>query len=57
MANQKHLNIIKQGVEVWNKWREENEKVQPNLSKADLMDTDLTRIDLRGADFSGTNLR
>ena len=24
MANPKHLNILKQGVEVWNRWREED---------------------------------
>ena len=24
MANQEQLSILKQGVDVWNKWREEN---------------------------------
>ena len=27
MANPEHLEKLKQGVEVWNKWREEHEEV------------------------------
>lgn len=42
MANEEHLNILKQGLAVWNKWRKENPQVRPDLSGADL----------RGADFS-----
>jgi len=57
MANEKHVKILKQGVEVWNVWREENPDVQPDLTKADLMNVSLTRADFRGADFSETNLR
>lgn len=34
MANQEHLDIVKQGVEVWNQWREENPDVRPDLSDA-----------------------
>ncbi len=26
MANPEHLGILKQGVEVWNQWREENQE-------------------------------
>jgi len=36
MANPEHLKILKQGVEYWNKWREENRDVKPDLSGADL---------------------
>jgi hypothetical protein len=36
MANPEHLKILKQGVEVWNKWREENPEHGVDLSKADL---------------------
>jgi uncharacterized protein YjbI with pentapeptide repeats len=32
MANPEHLKILKQGVEAWNKWREENPEVRPDLS-------------------------
>ena len=31
MANKEHLKILKQGVEAWNKWREENPDVKPDL--------------------------
>ena len=32
MANKEHLAILKQGVEVWNKWRKENPEIKPDLS-------------------------
>jgi len=61
MANEEHLKILKQGVEVWNKWRGENPDIKPNLIKADLIDAnlsgaDLSEADLSGADFSGALL-
>jgi hypothetical protein len=61
MANPEHLAILKQGVDVWNKWRDENPDVQPDLSYADLSDLDLNnanfnRTDLSGADLSGSDL-
>jgi len=36
MANPEHLEILKQGVEVWNRWREENPQVQPELRDVNL---------------------
>ncbi len=66
MANQKQLEILKQGVGVWNQWRQENPEVKPRLSRARLVDrklagadlheadlhlSDLTRADLRGANL------
>lgn len=35
MANKEHLKILKQGVEVWNKWRKENPHIKPDLGRAD----------------------
>ena len=52
MANPKHLNLLKQGVEVWNRWREENPEIRPDLRQADLREANL---DL--ANLSGANLR
>ena len=36
MADEKHLAILMQGVEAWNKWRDENLDIPPDLSGADL---------------------
>jgi len=51
MANEEHLDILKQGVEVWNQWRKENPGVRPDLSGADLGEAYL-----HGANLSGANL-
>jgi uncharacterized protein YjbI with pentapeptide repeats len=71
MANQEHLDILKQGVEVWNRWREINPGVRPdlrgvylgglelvgaNLSKTDLRRAALENADLSKTDLSGANL-
>ena len=32
MANEEHVALLKQGVEVWNKWREENPDIKPDLT-------------------------
>jgi uncharacterized protein YjbI with pentapeptide repeats len=32
MANQEHLDILKQGVEVWNKWREETQNTEEEVA-------------------------
>ncbi len=57
MANEEHLKILKQGVEAWNRWRQENPDVQPDLVEADLSEADLGRADLGEADLNGANLR
>ena len=36
MANPEHLEILKQGVEQWNKWRNEHPDVTPDLNEANL---------------------
>lgn len=71
MANPEHLAILKQGVEVWNKWREENPSIEPdlretnldkasldgaNLSKAMLRKANLCEAKLNRANFAGANL-
>ena len=61
MANPEHLNILKQGVEVWNQWRKENPGVEGDLTHADLTKANLTeafftKADLRGANQKGSNL-
>jgi hypothetical protein len=56
MTNEEHLKILKQGVEVWNRWREENPGVQPYLSGADLVEMSLAGVNLRGAKLNGAQL-
>jgi hypothetical protein len=62
MANQEHLDILKQGVEVWNQWRKENQNINPNLSEANFSNVNLDRsalqnTDLKGAILCGANLK
>ncbi len=57
VANKEHLEILKQGVEAWNRWREENPDVWPDLRGADLRRANLRGADLRGADLREADLR
>ena len=70
MANQSHLDILAQGIETWNLWREQHPSIEPDLSGATLFRTeftteftaaDLSRADLSkaillGVDLSGADL-
>ncbi len=56
MANPEHLAKLKEGVEVWNTWREENEGVLVDLSEADLHEAKLTGANLERANLSRANL-
>jgi hypothetical protein len=55
MANQEHLNLLKQGTAAWNEWREQHPEIQPDLSGATLIDADLSGATLNGATLVGTN--
>lgn len=72
MANPEHVEILKRGVDVWNRWRKKNPGAKPdlcnaklpgirlyynlNLADADLWGADLSEAKLTMADLSGTNL-
>src|SRR5258708_1099253 len=71
IANQKQLNLLMQGKNVWNEWRKQQPDVQIdlsmtillgaglneyNLNRADLRSTTLSNAYLLGADLSGANL-
>ncbi len=56
MANQEHINLLKQGVEVWNQWRIEHGDIQPDLSGANLFKASLAHANLGEADLRGANL-
>ena len=52
MADESHLKVlVEDGITNWGKWRRENLYVEPDLSGVDL-----SKRDLRGADFNGTKL-
>ncbi|MDM3861942.1 MAG: pentapeptide repeat-containing protein [Aphanizomenon gracile PMC644.10] len=58
MANPEHLAILKQGVEVWNNWRDNWREENPDwVLTPDLSEADLRGADLNGADLNGANLR
>lgn len=67
MERSEYINILKQGVEIWNEWRLKNPKLIPNLEKitknklilrsASLRGIDLRYSDLRNSDLSGIDLR
>ncbi len=67
MANEQHLAMLNEGVEAWNAWREHNEHILPDLSKAKLAFRDLRaanfgncafcEADLEDADFRSADLR
>jgi hypothetical protein len=57
MANEEHLKILKQGVEIWNRQREENPEVAPDLNGADLRGVNLCRANLRWAHLGGADLQ
>jgi hypothetical protein len=57
MANQEHLAILKQGVKAWNEWRAGHPDIVPDLSGADLSQTNLRECNLFRAHLEGTNLQ
>jgi uncharacterized protein YjbI with pentapeptide repeats len=56
MANEEHLKILKEGVEVWNRWREENPDVRPDLGEANLRQGFLRQVNLSGTDLGAAGL-
>jgi hypothetical protein len=56
MAYPDHLSKLREGVEEWNKWRESNRDIRPDLREADLREADLKGADLSGAILSSANL-
>jgi hypothetical protein len=67
MANQQHLDLLQQGVDIWNTWRKAHPHIQPDLSEAhlegvrlegaNLKQAHLEEADLSYAHLEGANLR
>jgi hypothetical protein len=51
MSNEEHVKIIKQGMNIWNKRRENNPDISPDLSR-----TNLAEANFRDADPTLSNL-
>lgn len=56
MTNRKHLDILKKGAEIWNRWRGDNPGEDIDLNKANLFRATLRGADLRDCDLSGASL-
>ena len=56
MADQHQLDVLRQGWEVWNVWREQHPEVQPDLRGADLSFANLYRADLGRATLINATL-
>ncbi len=57
MANAAHLKILTmEGVSAWNKWRDENPDIRPDLRESILPGLDLSGADLSAANLSGAGL-
>jgi hypothetical protein len=55
MADEEHLTILKQGVKVWNAWRNTNTSIRPDLIGASLDGTNLSLANFGGAEYSLTH--
>lgn len=56
MANQEHLERLAQGAKPWNAWRERNQAICPDLSRADLRSADLRYANLRSTNLKSADL-
>jgi uncharacterized protein YjbI with pentapeptide repeats len=56
MGNSEHLSILHQGVEAWNRWRDEHPTVTPELADAKLDGCDLRRYNFKEAKFIGAQM-
>src|SRR2546423_10065579 len=61
MAQQQQLELIRQGTNAWNTWRQQNPSEPPDLHEEDLSHinlsgANLSRANLSGAVLSGANL-
>jgi TIR domain-containing protein/pentapeptide repeat protein len=56
MANQEHLDILNQGVNVWNRWRKKYPNIQPDLCRANLHEYELSGVNFNQTYLYGVNL-
>ena len=56
MPNPYHLELVKQGPELWNRWRADSQVMSPELSGANLSEFNLSGYQLAGSDLCEANL-
>jgi uncharacterized protein YjbI with pentapeptide repeats len=56
MDNEEQLNLLQQDMKAWNRWRQENREIRPNLHGANLSGANLNQANLLLANLSGANL-
>jgi hypothetical protein len=56
MPSDEHLKILRDGIKVWNDWREDHPRTVPNLSEIDLSSSELTGVNLSYANLTSTIL-
>ncbi len=56
MADSEHLEIFKQGVAAWNRWRQKHRGLRPDLSAADLKRANFRYANLNDANLEHANL-
>ena len=56
MANTEHLFILKKGAITWNKWRDHNPDLRPDLARANLHSVNLPEVNLKNANLSEADL-
>ncbi|SRR6266496_1718989 len=57
MANNNHLEVLLQGVKLWNEWRGNNPEISPDLRFADIPGIDLSGANLSKMNLNGANLQ
>jgi len=57
VANKNHLDILKKGVNTWNKWREDNPDAKPDLTEATLQGANLREVNFQGVLLEDANLQ
>ena len=57
MANLEQLIILRQGTDIWNKWRQQNPNIEINLSYTNLTETNLAGTNLTRTNLTKTDLK
>ncbi len=57
MANSAHLDILQQGVQIWNEWRKKNKDLRIDLREAQLNRFNLAHANMSGALMARTQLK